>query len=105
MPLVKVESHEQFDELIKRDRCVVDFSATWCAPCKKLLSNMDKVFEYCDDITVAKVDVNELDDIAEAFNVNSIPHIVFFKDGQLEEKYLKSSDYEILIDRIKDIYK
>ena len=104
MPLIKVNSHEHFTELTQKDKCVVDFSATWCGPCKKLLSNMDKVLEECDDITIAKVDVDEFDDISDAFNVQSIPHLVFYKDCKLEEKYLKSSDHDDLFDHIKELY-
>jgi len=104
MAIVEAETKEQFIELIKNDKCVVDFYGTWCDPCKILMKNMDKVAEAHSDVTIIKVDVNELDNVSEMFNVTSIPHLVFFKKGKLQKDYLQTSDYEVLIAHMKKIF-
>ena len=104
MAIVEAETKEQFIELIKNDKCVVDFFGTWCDPCKKLLGNMDKVAEAFSDVTIIKVDVNELDNVSEMFGVTVIPHLVFFKKGKLQKDYIQTSDHEVLIAHMKKIF-
>lgn len=104
MTIIEAETKEQFIELIKNDKCVVDFFGTWCEPCKILMENMYKVVEEYKDVTIIKVDVNELDNVSEMFGVTSIPHLVFFKKGNLQKDYIQTSDYEVLMAHMKKIF-
>jgi thioredoxin-like negative regulator of GroEL len=65
---------------------------------------MDKVLDAHKDIIVAKVNVNEYDNIADEFNVTSIPHLVFFKKGKLQKDYINTSDHEALIAHLDEIF-
>ena len=105
MPIYDVESESHFFELIKHDKCVIDFFATWGGPCKTLGKNLDKVLEEYPDVTIIKVDINLFDNIANIFNVQEIPHLVFFHKEKLQNKILKSSDYNDLIKTMDTIYK
>jgi thioredoxin 1 len=104
MPIIDVESEPHFMELIKHDKCIIDFYASWCTPCLHLLENLPKVIEKHPDITIAKVNVNEFDNIANQFKVKQIPHLAFFKKGELQNSILKSSDYNDLFNAINHIY-
>ncbi|VDG21135.1 thioredoxin [Lactobacillus sp.] [Lactiplantibacillus mudanjiangensis] len=69
------------------DLTVVDFWADWCGPCKMqtpVLEALDE--EYDGKIKFASLDVDENKDIAEKFEIMSIPALVIFKHGKAAEK-------------------
>lgn len=62
---------------------MVDFYAEWCGPCKLAAPIIDKLSsELADKITIAKVDVDENNDLAAQYGVMSIPTVIVFKDGE-----------------------
>jgi len=66
---------------------VVDFTATWCPPCKMLAPVLDRVSEkYEGRAKFFKVDVDENPETAGKYGVSTIPNILFFKDGQVVDQ-------------------
>ena len=66
---------------------VVDFWATWCAPCRMIAPIVESLAtEYAGKAKVAKLDVDNNQRTAARFNVRSIPTILFFKDGKLVDQ-------------------
>lgn len=62
---------------------VVDFWAGWCHPCHTMVPILrDLAKEYDDRIVFAKIDVENNSDLANQFNIKSIPTLVFFKKGK-----------------------
>lgn len=75
-----------FDETISANKVVlVDFWATWCGPCRMLAPVLDQVVAEVPDVCIAKVDVDENQELAQRFNVASIPTLVYFKNGKVVE--------------------
>ena len=74
---------ETFDEGIKRGLVLVDFWATWCAPCQmygKILE--DFANEAPAYLKIAKVEVEANIKLAERFEVMSVPRTILFRDGK-----------------------
>ena len=83
-------TNENFESLKNGDKpLVVDFWATWCGPCRMvgpIISQL--VEEYDGRIVVGKCDVEEADDVAAEMGIRNIPTIMFFKHGQLVDKFV-----------------
>ncbi len=68
---------------------VVDFSATWCGPCQQLAPAMEELAsEYQGKVKIGKVDVDQSQDLANAYDVLSVPTVLFFKNGQLVDSLI-----------------
>lgn len=67
---------------------VVDFWAPWCAPCQQLAPALEKVInEYGGKIVLVKVDIDQEPQIAQAFGVQSIPHVFALQNGQPVDQF------------------
>jgi thioredoxin 1 len=78
-----------FDEVVLKatNPVLVDFWATWCAPCRMLAPVIDKLAEqYEGKIAVAKVDVDNNQELAMRYGIQSIPTVILFKDGKINSK-------------------
>ena len=73
-----------FDEMSKNEKpLLLDFYANWCGPCKMLSPIIDEIAKERDDIIVGKVNVDAEPELAEQFNVFSIPTLIIMKDGEI----------------------
>jgi thioredoxin len=62
---------------------ILDFWANWCAPCKMLNPIFEELAKHNTDIYFGKVDIESAKDLAEAFQVRSVPTLMAFKNGEL----------------------
>lgn len=71
-------------EVLKSDVPVlVDFTATWCGPCKALAPIIDKVAdEFQGKVKVGKVDIDDAPGIATKYGIRSVPTVLVFKNGE-----------------------
>jgi thioredoxin 1 len=84
----QVHTQSEFLEYINSAKLVlVDFFATWCGPCKKLSPILEELSNEIDNFAVIKVDVDseELEEIVKLHNIESLPTLVFYNNGELEQ--------------------
>jgi len=66
---------------------VVDFWAEWCGPCKMIAPVLDELAtEYDGKVKIAKVNIDEYQQLAINYGINSIPTLLFFKNGQVADQ-------------------
>ncbi len=84
-------------EVLDSDKPVLlDFWADWCMPCRMLSPVVDKLAEEYPNIKVGKVDVTTQSSLAAKFGVESIPALLYFKDGKLSARTMGFQSKESL---------
>jgi thioredoxin 1 len=95
---VLIISDQMFDQTISKGIVMVDFWATWCAPCRTQGPIVDQIAkEMNGKVTVCKMDIDKNPATPRRFQVEYIPTIIIFKDGKLFEKFVGFNNKEILV--------
>jgi thioredoxin 1 len=83
---------------------IVDFWAPWCAPCRGFAPTFEAASEKHPDITFAKVNTEEQQELAGAFNIRSIPTLMVFREQVIiyaEAGALPASAFDMLIEQVR----
>jgi len=87
------------DEVMKSESPVlVDFTATWCGPCKQLSPIVDRIAdENVGKYKVAKVDIDDCPGVAQRYKIKGVPTVMVFKGGLLKGQHVGVTNKETLI--------
>ena len=81
---------------------LVDFSAPWCGPCRKMMPVLEQIQnEMVDTIKIAKVDTDKYPQIASEYGVFSLPSMLLFKDGEVKEVMVGLMPKSTIVNNIK----
>ncbi|KAH8307161.1 hypothetical protein KR044_006365 [Drosophila immigrans] len=93
--VILIASKEDFDKTIEEagnKHVLVEFFATWCGPCAIISPHLEQMAtEYEDCLLVLKIDVDENEELAEQYDVNSMPAFVIIKDKITLEQFVGSN--------------
>jgi thioredoxin 1 len=82
--MIHIETNEHLIGLLKSvDIAIVDFFAKWCTPCKDMTIYLEKVQNVNPELPIAKVNVDELREVADLFEVTVLPTLLFIKNGNI----------------------
>ena len=96
-------TEENFDEHVAKTRepILVDFWASWCAPCKLVAPTLEQLAEELEgQAQIGKVNVEENGDLATRFAIRSIPTLILFKEGQAVERIVGFMPKEKLLSKL-----
>ncbi len=86
-----------FNDTISQGLVLVDFYADWCGPCKMIAPELEKLANEVDDVKIVKLDVDNANQVAQQYNVRSIPTLILFKDGKIVEQKLGFQPKDMLL--------
>ena len=91
-----------FDEIVGSadGPVLVDFWAEWCGPCKMIAPILEEIAAEQDSVKIAKVNVDDNQDLAMRFQVMSIPTLILFNDGEPAKRLVGAKPKAALLEEI-----
>lgn len=100
-----ITTKEQFDEVLQNNTAVfVDFYADWCGPCKMVGPIVEKLAGANPEVTFIKVNVDMASEVAEKYQIMSIPALLTFKNGEVVNQVVGvhlEAELQAMVDELK----
>jgi len=93
---------EKFGEFIKKGIVLIDFHAHWCMPCVIMSPIVDEISKkFRDKLKVGKINIDNNPELAQKYNIRSIPNFILFKNGKIIDQFVGSVSKEEFEKKIK----
>ncbi len=106
MPVTELTT-QNFEKTVLENKLVfVDFWASWCAPCTAFAQVYEKLSDEYKDILFTKVNIENETELSDVFSIQSIPHLMVFKEGIViysESGSMPQSTLKELIEQAKEV--
>jgi len=106
MGQVKEVNAQEFEQIISESNVpvLVDFWAPWCAPCRMIAPIVDELAaENGEKLQVLKVNIDNEQAIARQFSIRSIPTLLIFKNGQVEDTLVGAMSKQAMAGRVDQV--
>jgi len=104
--LINQTNSQELEQLIAQHEIMfIDFWASWCAPCKQFAPVYEKIAGQYPDIAFAKINIEQESELAEVFQIRSIPHLMVFKQGIVIYSEAGSMPASVLTDLVEQSIK
>lgn len=97
---MKIVDQNGFNEALNNRYVLVDFYADWCGPCKMVGPVLEELDAENDQLTIVKVNVDNELDLASKYAVQSIPNMIFFKEGKAVTQIIGFANKDAILDKI-----
>ena len=98
---------EQFDKLsIEQPNTIVivDVYAPWCGPCKGIMPILEQISEeFKENVVLSKVNIEDDDYFSETYSIKSVPTVLIFKGGELQQKIVGPKTKDAYIEFVKEL--
>jgi len=104
-PTIEINESNFETEVLKSNQPVlVDFWAEWCGPCKMLAPLLDEITkEHADRIKVAKVNVDNNPALAERYDIQSIPTLLYFAKGEVRNQTVGVISKRRIVEHLEEL--
>lgn len=100
--MVEIKTTEELQKVVSENETVlVDFWADWCGPCKMLAPQLEELSQRQPNVIIAKVNVDEAQELAAEHQIMSIPTMLLFKNGNIVDKRVGFQPVDALEDFVK----
>ncbi len=87
MSAININKNNFENEVLNSDKTVLlDFWASWCVPCRRVVPIVEEIADERRDIKVGKINVDEEPELANKFSIMSIPTLVVMKNGKIVQQ-------------------
>lgn len=87
--IFEITKTSEFEELIKQDdKCIIDFYAPWCGPCKTQTLILEELVIEFPNIKFAKLNVDFFIEISEQYGIKNIPTLLIFEKGRVVKEMI-----------------
>ena len=93
----------EFEKLINSEELtIVDFSATWCMPCRMLAQILEQVANKMDNVSFFNIDIDDSEEIAQRYRIFSVPTLLAFKEGKVIDSLVGLNSYDEVLAFVKN---
>ena len=93
--MVQELTSKEFNEFIKKGVVLIDFHAHWCMPCVIMSPIIDEISKkFRGKLKVGKINLDENNELAQKYNIRSIPNFIIFKNGKVVDQFIGSISKE-----------
>lgn len=103
--MAQIITNGNIEELIATGKpLVLDFSASWCGPCKRIAPLIDSLAEkYEAQAIIGKIDIEEEEDLAMKYGIRNVPTVLFIKNGEVVDKQVGVASLAVFEEKLNAI--
>lgn len=101
--MIEIKNSDELKKLFEDNPnklIILDFYADWCNPCRLLGATMESIMSERSDFILAKVNIEESDDLTTDFHVRNVPTLAFMKNGFILDKSVGAIGKDMINDKI-----